>query len=64
FESFRKAFFTLLTIPVSFIGLFLIFYLGNYYFDQGGYASFILLSGTVVSASIFILVEWQAQSRR
>ncbi len=64
FESFRKAFFTLLTIPVSFIGLFLIFYAGNYYFDQGGYASFILLSGTVVSASIFILVEWQAQSRR
>ncbi|PKQ66892.1 efflux RND transporter permease subunit [Raineya orbicola] len=64
FESFRKAFFTLLTIPVSFIGLFLIFYVGNYYFDQGGYASFILLSGTVVAASIFILVEWDSQSHR
>jgi multidrug efflux pump subunit AcrB len=64
FESFRKAFFTLLTIPVSFIGLFLIFYLGNYYFDQGGYASFILLSGTVVASAIFILVEWDSQSRR
>ncbi len=64
FESFRKAFFTLLTIPVSFIGLFLIFYLGNYYFDQGGYASFILLSGTVVASAIFILVEWNSQSPR
>lgn len=64
FESFQKAFFTLLTIPVSFIGLFLIFYLGNYYFDQGGYASFILLSGTVVASAIFILVEWDSQSHR
>lgn len=64
FESFRKAFFTLLTIPVSFIGLFLIFYLGNFYFDQGGYAAFILLSGTVVASSIFILIEWQPQSKR
>lgn len=64
FESFRKAFYTLLTIPISFIGLFLIFYLGNYYFDQGGYASFILLSGTVVASAIFILVEWDSQHKR
>lgn len=64
FESFRKAFYTLLTIPISFIGLFLIFYLGNYYFDQGGYASFILLSGTVVASAIFILVEWDSKGKR
>jgi len=64
YESFRKAFFTILTIPVSFIGLFLIFYVGNFYFDQGGYAAFILLSGTVVASSIFILVEWQPNIHR
>jgi len=64
YESFRKAFFTILTIPVSFIGLFLIFYLGDFYFDQGGYAAFILLSGTVVASSIFILVEWQTLSKK
>ncbi|GAB4131402.1 MAG: efflux RND transporter permease subunit [Raineya sp.] len=64
FESFRKAFYTILTIPVSFIGLFSIFYVGNFYFDQGGYASFILLSGTTVASAIFILNEWNMQSYR
>ena len=49
---------------MSFIGLFLIFYVGNFYFDQGGYAAFILLSGTVVASSIFILVEWQPNIHR
>jgi multidrug efflux pump subunit AcrB len=64
FESFKKAFYTLLTIPVSFIGLFSIFYLGDFYFDQGGYASFILLSGTTVASAIFIFNEWEMRSHR
>jgi hypothetical protein len=34
-------------IPLSFIGVFLTFYLFGFNFDQGGFASFILLSGLV-----------------
>ena len=55
FESLRKPFFIIMTIPVSFIGLFLIFSLFDFPFDQGGYAAFVMLGGLVVNASIFIV---------
>src|SRR5690606_16768600 len=44
-------------IPISFIGSFLTFYLFDINFDQGGYASFILLLGLAVSARLFIINE-------
>jgi multidrug efflux pump subunit AcrB len=55
FENFRQAAVTMGMIPVSFIGLFLTFALGEFYFDQGGYAAFILLGGLVTNACIFVI---------
>lgn len=55
FESLLQPFWIILTIPLSFIGLFLAFALFDFYFDQGGYAAFILLGGLVVNASIFVI---------
>ena len=58
FESLRKALLILLLIPLSFIGIFLTFYLGDFYFDQGGYTSFILVSGLSVNNLILILSDY------
>lgn len=55
FESLVQPLCIIAMIPLSFIGLFLIFGFGNYYFDQGGYAAFIMLGGLVASASIYII---------
>jgi multidrug efflux pump subunit AcrB len=42
-------------IPISFIGVFLTFYLFDLNFDQGGYAAFILLCGISVNAALYII---------
>lgn len=55
FESLKQPFIILSVIPISFIGVFLTFYLLDFNFDQGGLASFVLLSGITVNASIFII---------
>ena len=51
-------------IPISYIGVFLTFYLFELNFDQGGFASFVLLCGITVNASIYILNEYNAVRRR
>lgn len=58
FNSFRQPFCILFVIPISFIGIFLTFYLFELNFDQGGFASFILLSGITINANIYILDEY------
>jgi multidrug efflux pump subunit AcrB len=58
FESFRQPLIIIFTVPLSFIGLFLTFAWGNFYFDQGGYAAFVLLGGLVVNAAIFIINDF------
>jgi multidrug efflux pump subunit AcrB len=58
FESLKQPFIILSTIPISFIGVFLTFYLFDFNFDQGGMASFVLLSGLTVNAAIYILNEY------
>ncbi len=58
FESFKQPIVILSIIPISFIGAFLTFYLFDINFDQGGYASFILLAGITVNASIYIVNEY------
>lgn len=63
FESLRQPFWMISQIPLSFVGLFLAFYLTGFNFDQGGYAAFLLLAGLVVNAVIFILNEYNAQLR-
>ena len=45
-------------VPVSFIGVFLTFYLMDLNFDQGGYASFILLSGISVNSALYIINDY------
>jgi len=55
FESFKQPFIILSVVPISFIGVFLTFYLFDFNFDQGGLASFVLLSGITVNSSIFII---------
>jgi multidrug efflux pump subunit AcrB len=45
-------------IPISFVGIFLTFYLFDINFDQGGYASFILLSGTSVNSALYIINDY------
>lgn len=46
-------------IPVSFIGSFLIFAATGTAFDQGGYASLVMLAGLVVNAGIYFVQEWR-----
>jgi len=64
FESLRQAFAVILLIPTSFIGIFLTFYWFDFNFDQGGYASFILLSGIVVNSIIFIINDYNQFRKR
>lgn len=45
-------------IPVSFIGVFLTFWLFELNFDQGGFAAMILLCGITVNAAIYLLDEY------
>ena len=55
FNSFKIPLYIISVIPISYIGVFLTFYLFELNFDQGGFASFILLSGLTINANIYIL---------
>jgi len=57
FENLKQPFYIIATIPISFIGLFLIFSLFDFRFDPGGFAAFVMLGGLVVNASIFIVSD-------
>lgn len=60
FEDFRLSLLIILSIPISFIGVFLTFYWGRFFFDQGGYAAFVLLAGITVNGSIFIINDYKS----
>ena len=45
-------------IPLAYIGVFLTFYLFDFNFDQGGFASFILLAGIVVNSGLYIVNDY------
>lgn len=64
FNSLAQPLAIIFTIPISFIGVFLIFFLTKENFDQGGFASFILLCGITVNASIYILNEFNNLRQR
>jgi multidrug efflux pump subunit AcrB len=64
FNSLKQPLAVIFVIPVSYIGIFLTFYWFKLNFDQGGFASFILLSGITVNASIYILNEYNDIRRR
>lgn len=58
FESFTQPIAILSVVPLSFVGVFVTFYLFDFNFDQGGMASFVLLSGITVNASIYLLDQF------
>jgi multidrug efflux pump subunit AcrB len=58
FENLKQPLYIISMIPLSFIGLFLIFSLGDFYFDQGGYAAFVMLGGLVANAAIYIVNDF------
>lgn len=64
FESLRLPFAVILMIPVSFIGVFLIFGFSDFIFDQGGFASMVMLSGIVVNAGIYLINEYSGRRKR
>ena len=55
FESLKYPLAVILLIPVSFIGVFLVFGLSDFTFDQGGFAALVMLSGIVVNAGIYLV---------
>jgi multidrug efflux pump subunit AcrB len=63
FENFKQPLYIIFIIPISFIGLFLIFSLFDFYFDQGGYAAFVMLGGLAVNAAIFIVNDLNNRSK-
>lgn len=63
FNSLKQPLAIIFIIPVSYIGVFLTFYWFKLNFDQGGFASFVLLCGITVNASIYILNEYNAIRR-
>lgn len=64
FNSLKQPLAIIFVIPVSYIGVFLTFYWFRLNFDQGGFASFVLLCGITVNASIYILNEYNSVRRR
>lgn len=58
-ESIKEACYLVLTIPLSFIGLFLVFGWGGFSFDQGGYAAFLLIGGLSVNALLYVLSDYK-----
>ena len=57
-ESLKQPLAVISMIPISFIGVFLTFYFFEFNFDQGGYASFILLAGISVNSALYIINDF------
>lgn len=63
-ESLIQPLAIIVMIPISYIGVFLTFYFFELNFDQGGYASFILLSGISVNAALYIVNDFNNLKKR
>ncbi len=57
-ESFGQPLAIIALVPISFIGVFLTFYLSGFNFDQGGFASFIFLAGIGVNSGLYIVNDF------
>lgn len=60
FNSLLRPLAIVAVIPMSYVGIFLTFWFFDLKFDQGGFASFILLSGITVNAAIYLINEYDA----
>ena len=63
-ESLTQPLAIIAMIPISFIGVFLTFYLFDINFDQGGFASFIMLCGIVVNSGLYIINDYNILRKR
>jgi multidrug efflux pump subunit AcrB len=59
FESFIIPLKIVAVIPISFIGLFSVFYLFGLPFDQGGYAAFVMLGSLTGNAAIYVMWDFK-----
>ena len=64
FESLRQALNIIFLIPVSCIGIFITFYYFNVRLDQGGYTSFLLVTGLAVNGLILVVNEFNYLRKR
>lgn len=64
FESLRQPFVVILSIPMSFVGIFLTYYWFDFPLDQGGYTSFLMVSGLAVNGLILVLNDYNAIHRK
>lgn len=60
FNSLSRPLAIIAVIPMSYVGIFLTFWFFDLKFDQGGFASFILLSGVTVNAAIYLINEYDS----
>ena len=63
FNSLARPLAIIAVIPISFAGIFMTFPLFDLKFDQGGFASFILLSGITVNAAIYLISEFSGRRK-
>lgn len=64
FESLRQPLAVILMVPLSFIGVFITYWMFDLSFDQGTYAAFLLLGGLVVNSAIYIINEQNNLAKR
>jgi multidrug efflux pump subunit AcrB len=64
YESLMQALAVVLLIPVSFIGLFLTYFVTGVPFGTGGFAAMVLLAGLTVNAGIYIIGQYNNQRER
>lgn len=63
-ESLKQPLIIIFMIPLSFIGIFITFSAFQFNFDQGGYASFLLISGITVNSALFILNDFNSDTSK
>lgn len=64
FNSLRYPLAIIFLVPVSFIGVFLVFGLSDFPFDKGGFAAFVMLSGITVNAGIYLVSAFLKERTR
>lgn len=62
-ESFMKAMAITMLIPMSFVGLFLTYYLTEVPFGTGGFAAMVLLAGLTVNAGIYVVCQYNLEKK-
>ncbi len=63
-ESLLQPLAVIATIPLSFIGVFLTFAGFKFPFDQGGYASMVLLCGLTVNSALYVINDYNDNRRK